>query len=196
MPIYLMFIQHIIYSLNQNGRAAIVVPTGFLSGKGIDFKIRKYLIENKIINAIISMPSNIFATTGTNVSIIFINKEIKSETIKLIDASKLGEEINDGDNLKTFLTKDDENQIINAYNSNKSIIGLLDIVEIQKIKEKKYSLNPGMYRKIKIDLYDWSKEDFKNIIDKDVSEIEKKISNSKKSLQEIKELIKKFDYDI
>ena len=196
MPIYLMFIQHIIYSLNPDGKAAIVVPTGFLSGKGIDFKIRKYLIENKIINAIISMPSNIFATTGTNVSIIFINKEIKSETIKLIDASKLGEEINDGDNLKTFLTEDDENKIVNAYNSNKSIIGLLDIVEIQKIKEKKYSLNPGMYRKIKIDLYDWSKEDFKNIIDKDVSEIEKKISNSKKSLQEIKDLIKKFNYDI
>jgi len=196
MPIYLMFIQHIIYSLNPNGKAAIVVPTGFLSGKGIDLKIRKYLIENKIINAIISMPSNIFATTGTNVSIIFINKEIKSETIKLIDASKLGEEINDGDNLKTFLTEDDENKIVNAYNSNKSITGLLDIVEIQKIKEKKYSLNPGMYRKIKIDLYDWSKEDFKNIIDKDVSEIEKKISNSKKSLQEIKDLIKKFNYDI
>ena len=195
-PIYLMINQHIIYSLNPNGKAAIVVPTGFLSGKGIDLKIRKYLIENKIINAIISMPSNIFATTGTNVSIIFINKEIKSETIKLIDASKLGEEINDGDNLKTFLTEDDENKIVNAYNSNKSITGLLDIVEIQKIKEKKYSLNPGMYRKIKIDLYDWSKEDFKNIIDKDVSEIEKKISNSKKSLQEIKDLIKKFNYDI
>ena len=195
MPIYLMFIQHILYSLNDDGKAAIVVPTGFLSGKGIDFKIRKHLIDNRIINSIISMPSNIFATTGTNVSILFINKEKKSESIKLIDASNLGEEINDGDNLKTFLSEDDENQIINAYNSEESITGLLDIIKYEQIIEKKYSLNPGMYRKVKIDIYDWNEDEFKNILDSNLLEIDDKIENSKKSLKDIKDLIKKFKYD-
>ena len=91
MAIYLCFIQHIIYSLNDKGKAAIVVPTGFITAQsGIELKIRKHLIDNKMLKGLVSMPSNIFATTGTNVSVLFIDKENSTGEVLLMDASKFG----------------------------------------------------------------------------------------------------------
>ena len=79
MAIYLLFFQHIIHSLSNKGKAAVVIPTGFLSAKqGIEPVIKKYLIDNELITGVINMPSNI-SNTGTNVSIILTkrkNKEI------------------------------------------------------------------------------------------------------------------------
>ena len=73
MSIYLLFLQHIIYSLSDKGKAAVVVPTGFITAQsGIEKKIREKLIDEKMLKGVVSMPSNIFATTGTNVSVIFI----------------------------------------------------------------------------------------------------------------------------
>ena len=103
MAIYLLFMQHIIHSLSKIGKAAIVVPTGFITAQsGIDKKIRQKLVEEKMLSGVISMPSNIFATTGTNVSIIFIDKENKGDVV-LIDASNLGKKVKDGKNQKTLI---------------------------------------------------------------------------------------------
>src|SRR5690606_27131207 len=50
MEIYQLFVQHVICSMKENGKAAIVVPTGFISAQsGIDKKIRKFLVEQKIL---------------------------------------------------------------------------------------------------------------------------------------------------
>src|SRR5690606_26604782 len=94
MAIYLMFIQHIMHSLSETGKAAIVVPTGFITAQsGIEKKIRERLVTNGWLRGVVSMPSNIFASTGTNVSVVFLDKEADSEHIVLMDASKLGETI-------------------------------------------------------------------------------------------------------
>lgn len=86
MAIYLLFIQHIMCSLKPNGKAAIVVPTGFITAQsGIDKKIREKLINQKMLAGVVSMPSNIFATTGTNVSILFLDRT-NTDTVVLIDA--------------------------------------------------------------------------------------------------------------
>ena len=71
MEIYLCFFNHLLYSLKDTGKGAIVVPTGFITAKsGIAFKIRKHLVDNKILKGVVSMPSNVFANTGTNVSVV------------------------------------------------------------------------------------------------------------------------------
>jgi len=71
MAIYQLFLQHIIHSLKPGGKAAVVVPTGFITVQsGIDKGIRQHLVDNKMLAGVVSMPSNIFATTGTNVSIL------------------------------------------------------------------------------------------------------------------------------
>ena len=62
MEIYLCFFQHLLYSLKEDGKAAIVVPTGFITAKsGIAFKIRKHLVdgEKSILRGVVSMPSNL-----------------------------------------------------------------------------------------------------------------------------------------
>ena len=88
MAIYFLFIQHIIHSLKPQGKAAIVVPTGFLTiPNGIGKRLKKFLIDKKMLSGVITMPSNIFAKTGTNVSVLFLDKENKDDVI-LIDPPK------------------------------------------------------------------------------------------------------------
>ncbi len=119
MAIYLLFLQHVIHSLEENGRAAVVVPTGFITAQsGIDKKIREHLVKSKMLGGVVSMPSNIFATTGTNVSIIFIDAT-NNEKVILIDASNLGEKVKEGKNQKTVLRTEEEQQIIETFNAKK-----------------------------------------------------------------------------
>ena len=90
MSIYLMFIQHIMYSLAAKGKAAVVVPTGFITAQsGIELKIREKMVEQKMLRGVVSMPSNIFATTGTNVSILFLDNANKKGDIVLMDAEQI-----------------------------------------------------------------------------------------------------------
>ena len=94
MAIYLLFLQHIMHSLTARGKAAIVVPTGFITAQsGIDKKIRQKMVKSKMLAGVVSMPSNIFATTGTNVSILFLDATNTGDVV-LIDASKLGTKVN------------------------------------------------------------------------------------------------------
>jgi type I restriction enzyme M protein len=154
MAIYLMFLQHIIYSLKSNGKAAIVVPKGFMTAKsGIGKKILQKIIDEKMLAGAVNMPANIFATTGTNVSILFLDKENKDDVI-LIDASNMGVSIKEDKNKKTLLTHDEEEEIINTFTSKKSIDDFSVLVSYEDIKSKNYALNAGHYFKFKIEYTD------------------------------------------
>ncbi len=160
MAIYLLFMQHIINSLSKIGKAAVVVPTGFVTAQsGIDKKIRQKLVEEKILSGVVSMPSNIFASTGTNVSIIFIDKENKDDVI-LIDASNLGKKVKDGKNQKTLLSDSDEQQIIDTFNNKAVADDFSVVISYEEIAAKNYSLSAGQYFDIKIDYEDITQEDF------------------------------------
>lgn len=160
MAIYSLFLQHIIYSLKKGGKAAVVVPTGFITAQtGIDKKIRQHLIENKMLGGVVSMPSNIFATTGTNVSIIFID-DTNQEDVVLIDASNLGTTVKEGKNQKTVLSSDEEQKIIDTFNKKEKIDDFSVVVTYDEIKEKNYSFSAGQYFDIKIEYVDITKEEF------------------------------------
>jgi type I restriction enzyme M protein len=158
MAIYLMFLQHIIYSLKENGKAAVVVPTGFITAQsGIDKKIRQKLIDEKMLAGVVSMPSNIFANTGTNVSILFIDKTNKADVV-LIDASNLGEKIKEGKNQKTVLSHAEEDLIINTFNDKDAVDDFSVVVSYDDIAAKNYSLSAGQYFEVKIEHVDISQE--------------------------------------
>src|SRR5690606_20395305 len=121
MAIYQLFLQHIIASLKPGGKAAVVVPTGFITAQsGIDKGIREHLVKHQMLAGVVSMPSNIFATTGTNVSILFMDDSNKDKVV-LIDASNLGEKIKDGKNQKTVLSQDEEQRIIDTFNAKEAV---------------------------------------------------------------------------
>jgi type I restriction enzyme M protein len=160
MAIYLMFLQHIIYSLKENGKAAVVVPTGFITAQyGIDKKIRQKLVDERMLAGVVSMPSNIFANTGTNVSILFIDKTNKGEVV-LIDASSLGEKVKDGKNQKTLLSHTEEEQIISTFNNKDAVDDFSVVVSYDEIKGKNYSLSTGQYFEVKIEYVDITQDEF------------------------------------
>lgn len=150
MAIYQMFLQHIIVSLNEHGKAAVVVPTGFLTaGSGIPLKIRQYLIDNHMLRGVVSMPSNVFATTGTNVSVIFMEKGHTGD-IMLMDASKMGSKVKVDDIQRTVLSDEEIDCIINTFNAGKPVEDFCITVSEEQIKEKKCSFSAGQYFEVKI----------------------------------------------
>lgn len=161
MAIYLVFIQHIIFSLAPKGKAAIVVPTGFLTAQsGIEKKIREKLVDGKMLRGVISMPSNIFATTSTNVSILFLDKTNIRGEIVLMDASKLGKTVKEGKNQKTLLSSEEENLIVNTFNLHEFSDNFSVIISYDQIKANDYSLSAGQYFDVKIDYTDITSEEF------------------------------------
>lgn len=160
MAIYQLFLQHIIYSLMSGGKAAVVVPTGFITAQsGIDKGIRQHLVDNKMLAGVVSMPSNIFATTGTNVSILFIDASNKSDVV-LIDASNLGTKVKDGKNQKTLLSEAEEDRIIAAFNAKQAVEDFSMVVSYADIAAKNYSLSAGQYFDVKIEHSDLSAAQF------------------------------------
>jgi type I restriction enzyme M protein len=161
MSIYLLFIQHIMFSLSEKGKAAIVVPTGFITAQsGIEKKIREKLVESKMLRGVVSMPSNIFATTGTNVSILFIDKTNAKGDIVLMDASKLGTKVKEGKNQKTVLSPEEEQTIITTFNKHEAVEDFTVIVSYDDIKAKNYSFSAGQYFDVKIEYTDISPAEF------------------------------------
>ncbi len=160
MAIYTLFLQHIIYSLKPKGKAAVVVPTGFITAQsGIDKAIRQKLVDEKMLAGVVSMPSNIFATTGTNVSILFMDRSNKGDVV-LIDASGVGETVKDGKNQKTVLTEAEEAQIISTFNEKKAVDDFSVVVSYEEIAAKNYSLSAGQYFDVKIEYVDISQDEF------------------------------------
>lgn len=161
MAIYTCFIQHVLNSLKSTGKGAIVIPTGFITSKsGVEKKILERIVEEKWIYGCVSMPSNVFATTGTNVSVLFFDKSGQNETVILIDASKLGEEYKEGNNQKRRLRDFEVEQIVKTFQNRESVEDFSVAVTYDEIKEKGYSLSAGQYFDIKIDYVDITAEEF------------------------------------
>lgn len=188
MAIYLMFIQHILYSLKENGRAAIVVPTGFLTVKSsIEYEIRKRIIDRKMLKGVISMPSNIFATTGTNVSIIFLENTSKNEKILFVDAMPLGNKIKDGKNQKTVLSIEEIEKIILTFNDMIEEEDFSVMIDIDEVLEKDYSFSPGQYFKIIDDTPIISAEEYNNFLTNALEDLNSLFESNKVLESKIKE---------
>lgn len=160
MAIYLLFIQHIMASLKPGGKAAVVVPTGFITAaSGIEKRIRQKLVDEKMVAGVVSMPSNIFATTGTNVSILFIDKASR-EGVVLIDASALGTKVKEGKNQKTLLSHAEEQRIVDTFNAREAVEDFSVVVGYEEIAAKNYSLSAGQYFEVRIEYEDLTPEQF------------------------------------
>ena len=162
MDIYLMFLQHIIYSMDDTAKAAVVVPTGFLTaGSGIQKKVREHLVRQRMLRGVVSMPSNVFANTGTNVSVLFLDKENKDGKVILMDASKLGtKEKVDGKNQKTVLSEEDMALIVDTFNAGQPVNDFCAAVSYEDIEQKKLSFSAGQYFEVKIEYVELTQEEF------------------------------------
>ncbi len=196
MAIYLMFIQHILYSLKDNGKGAIVVPTGFLTAQaGIEKKIREELINNKMLKGVVSMPSNLFATTGTNVSVLFIDKTNKEGKVLLVDASNLGNKIKEGKTQRTVLRPEEIEKIISTFTNNEVIEDFSVSVSYDDIKEKNYSFSAGQYFEVKIEYVELTEEEFNNKMATYKANLNKYFNENRILEEEINKSLEELKYD-
>ena len=197
MAIYLMFIQHAMYSLKDDGKAAIVVPTGFLTAKsGIEMAIRTKMVEEKMLMGVVQMPSNIFANTGTNVSVIFLDKANKHDDVILIDASTFGEKVKEGKNQRTVLRENEVQQIIDVFINREKVEDFSVIVPFDGLKEKNYSFSAGQYFDVKIQYVDISADEFKKRMDTYVTLLSQQFGKGKELEDSIMKQMGGLTYDI
>lgn len=208
MAIYTCFIQHVVNSLKKNGKGAIVVPTGFITAKdGVEKKVLQTLVERHIVYGCISMPSNVFANTGTNVSVLFFDnsrridnavagdERHKQEKVILIDASKLGEEYKDGNNQRRRLRNDEIDLIVKTF-ANMDVVDEFSVaVTYEEIIEKKYALAAGQYFDVKIEYVDMTQDEFNTRMAEYQSELIKLFDEGDKLQKEIIEQLKKVKYE-
>ena len=187
MAIYTCFIQHVINSIKDTGKGAIVIPTGFITAKsGIENKILHKIVDDKIVWGVVSMPSNVFANTGTNVSVLFFDKSHTADKVILVDASKLGEEYKDSNGLKKRrLTNEEIEKIVKTFRNKEAVEDFSVAVTYDQIKEKGYVLSAGQYFDIKIEYVDISEEEFNAQMKADTEELTTMFKESHELEEEI-----------
>ena len=196
MAIYTCFIQHVVNSLKKNGKGAIVVPTGFLTAKSsVEGKVLKKLVEDHIVYGAISMPSNVFANTGTNVSVLFFDNSRSAEKVVLIDASKMGEEYKDGNNQKRRLRDFEIDQIVETFLNKEAVEDFSVAVTYDEIIAKKYSLSAGQYFDVKIEYVELTQDEFAEKMNMYQTKLQEYFDEGAKLQNEIMEQLKKVKYE-
>ena len=196
MAIYTCFIQHVVNSLKKNGKGAIVVPTGFLTAKSsVEGKVLKKLVDDHIVYGAISMPSNVFANTGTNVSVLFFDNSRTAEKVVLIDASKMGEEYKDGNYQKRRLRDFEIDQIVKTFLNKESVEDFSVAVTYDEIIAKRYSLSAGQYFDVKIEYVELSQDEFVERMQAYQTKLQEYFNEGTKLQNEIMEQLKKVKYE-
>ncbi|MCP3736998.1 type I restriction-modification system subunit M [Helicobacter pylori] len=196
MPIYTLFFQHCLNMLSHKGKGAIIVPTGFISAKsGVENKIVRHLVDERLVYGVVCMPSQVFANTGTNVSIIFFQKTPSEDEVILIDASKLGEEYTENKNKKTRLRPSDMDLILETFQNKTKKADFCALVSFDEIIGKNYSLNPGQYFTIEDTSETISQAEFENLMQQYSSELTSLFDESQNLQQEILETLGNLNYD-
>ncbi len=196
MAIYTCFIQHVVNSLKENGKGAIVVPTGFLTAKsGVEGKVLKKLVNDHIVVGAVSMPSNVFANTGTNVSVLFFDNSRTAEKVVLIDASRLGEEYKDGNLQKRRLRPEEIEKIITTFRNKEAVDDFSVAVTYDEIIAKKYSLAAGQYFDVKIEYVEITHEQFEQKMADYTANLDKLFAEGKALENEIKQRLEELKYE-
>ncbi|MBB6691038.1 type I restriction-modification system subunit M [Cohnella xylanilytica] len=142
----LAFVQHMIASLNHKGKAGVVMPHGVLFRGGAEGAIRKEILDEDLIEAIVGLPSNLFYGTGIPACIVIINRDKKNDPAKagkvlFIDASR---EYQEGKNQNTLRDQDIE-KIEATYDAWQDVEKYARVVDLKEIRDNDFNLNIARY---------------------------------------------------
>lgn len=135
------FLLHDLYHLRPDGIMCIVLPHGVLFRGGEEGAIRKNLVENRHIQAIIGLPANIFFGTGIPTIVMVLRKQRDSSDVLVVDASK--HFVKEGKNNK--LRASDIKRIVDAVTTNATVEKFSRLVPIEEIRANDYNLNIPRY---------------------------------------------------
>ena len=137
------FLLHGFHFLSDNGTMAIILPHGVLFRGGKELDIRKKLLEDDNIDAVIGLPANLFYSTGIPVCILVLKKCRKNEKILFINAS--GEENYEKGKRQNYLRDKDVEKIVEVYQSRREETRYSKQVSLQEIRDNDYNLNITRY---------------------------------------------------
>lgn len=135
------FISHMLASLNENGTAGIILPHGVLFRAASEGKIRKQIIENNWLDAVVGLPENLFFGTGIPACILIFKKNKIDNNVVFIDASN---EFDKGKNQNILRDKDIE-KILEAYKNRKEVEKYCHIASYNELKDNDFNLNIPRY---------------------------------------------------
>ena len=146
------WIQHMIHRLSPKGTAGFVLANGSMSSQSSgEGEIRKKLLEADMVDAIVTLPSQLFFNTGIPACLWFVSRDRANRSGKtlFVDGRNLGKMIN---RRNRELTEDDIAQVAKAYHDFKAqngeyedIAGFAKVATLDEIKEHDYVLTPGRY---------------------------------------------------
>lgn len=136
------FITHMIETLNEHGKAGVILPHGVLFRGSSEGKIRKQLIDENLLKAVVGLPANLFYGTGIPASILIFDKNKGDNTeVLFIDASN---EFENGKN-QNRLRDEDVYKIYNTFSEWKTVDKYSHIATLEEIQENDYNLNIPRY---------------------------------------------------
>ncbi|MFX3636677.1 MAG: N-6 DNA methylase [Candidatus Pristimantibacillus sp.] len=138
------FVLHAIASLNNDGKAAMLVPLGILFRSGPDQRIREALLMDDLIEAIIQLPSNLLVNTAIPVAVLIINKKKRPERkdkVILIQADE-GYLKRRGQNV---LREEDTDRIVSAFESDMEVEQYSRVVTMKELQSNEWNLQPKRY---------------------------------------------------
>ena len=135
------FVQHMLASLNADGRMGVVLPHGVLFRGASEGRIRKQIIDDNLLDAVIGLPANLFFGTGIPATILIFIRNRSDNDVLFIDASR---EFNKEKNQNTI---DDEHiaKILDTYRNRKEIEKYSHVAALEEIQENDYNLNIPRY---------------------------------------------------
>lgn len=137
------FLLHGLHYLSENGTMAIILPHGVLFRGGKEYEIRKKLLEDDYIDAVIGLPANLFYSTGIPVCVLVLKKCRKHEQILFINASS--DEHYEKGKRQNKLRKEDVDLIVETYQNRREISRYSRPVSLSEIKENDFNLNITRY---------------------------------------------------
>jgi len=173
------FVQHMLYSLAEEGRMGVVLPHGVLFRGASEGRIRKEIIDLNLLDAVIGLPSNLFFGTGIPASILIFKKGRTKRDVLFIDSSTEGN-YEKGKN-QNNLREEDIKKIVETYDKYETIDKYSYVASYEEIKENDYNLNIPRY----VDTFEEEEP-------VDMDAVKENISNIQSELKEVEAQMAKY----
>ena len=170
------FISHMVETITEDsGRVGVVVPHGVLFRGTTEGKIRKKLIEENLLDAVVGLPANLFYGTGIPAAILVFRKNKPTEDVLFIDASRKFE---DGKN-QNRLAEDHLAKIVKAYADRQKVDKYAYVADFDEIKENDFNLNIPRY----VDTFEEEEEIDIRAVQDEIEELDSELAQVQEQIQ-------------
>jgi type I restriction enzyme M protein len=182
------FVQHLIAIMNPSGRAGIVLPHGVLFRGGAEGKIRRGILEEDLIEAVIGLPSKLFYGAGIPACLLILNRSKPRERRGKVFFLYGARDYQEGKK-QNKLRKEDIGKIVSAYEGFRSIQKYCRPVAIDEIRENEWNLNITRY-------IDITEEEEEIDVQKTIDEL-KELKRQYQSLEgKVMKYLREIDYKV